>query len=59
MIPLELLVVPDGKIMKKELFQDKTREMVDFARMRPDDRFQEIRKGLDVMPTPIFQDSPH
>ncbi|KAF7770313.1 hypothetical protein Agabi119p4_6287 [Agaricus bisporus var. burnettii] len=55
MIPLELLVVPDGKIMKKELFQDKTREMVDFARMRPDDRFQEIRKGLDLL---SFDNSP-
>jgi eukaryotic translation initiation factor 2C len=49
MIPLELLVVPEGKIMKKELFQDKTKEMVDFARMRPSERFQEIRRGLDVL----------
>jgi eukaryotic translation initiation factor 2C len=58
MIPLELLVVPDGKIMKKELFQDKTREMVDFSRMRPGDRFQEIRRGLDVLSS-VFQHSPH
>lgn len=34
--------------MKKELFQDKTKEMVEFSRMRPTDRFRDIRKGLEV-----------
>lgn len=48
LIPMELCVVAAGKIMKKELYQDKTREMVDFARMRPSDRFNDIRRGLDV-----------
>lgn len=48
-------MVPEGKIMKKELFQDKTREMVDFARMRPADRFRDIRKGIDVIFSPILR----
>jgi eukaryotic translation initiation factor 2C len=45
---LELCVVPEGKIMKKELFQDKTDKMVEFSRMRPSDRFGDIKRGLDV-----------
>ncbi|KAF9454403.1 argonaute-like protein [Macrolepiota fuliginosa MF-IS2] len=58
LIPIELCVVAEGKIMKKELFQDKTREMVDFARMRPADRFRDIRRGLDLLSfdrSPIVQ----
>ncbi|KAF5361966.1 hypothetical protein D9756_002190 [Leucocoprinus leucothites] len=58
LIPIELCVVLPGKIMKKELFQDMTREMVEFSRMRPSDRFNNIRRGLDLLSfdrSPIVQ----
>ncbi|KAJ3552291.1 hypothetical protein NP233_g12914 [Leucocoprinus birnbaumii] len=58
LIPLELCQVEPGKIMKKELFQDKTREMVEFSRMRPSDRFNNIKRGLELLSfdrSPIVQ----
>ncbi|KXN86194.1 Protein argonaute-3 [Leucoagaricus sp. SymC.cos] len=55
LIPLEVCIVPEGKLMKKELFRDKTKEMVEFSRMRPSDRFRDIRQGLDLL---SFDQSP-
>ncbi|PPQ95875.1 hypothetical protein CVT26_015567 [Gymnopilus dilepis] len=45
-IPLELCDVPPGQIMRKQIPQDKTSDVVDFARLRPDQRLNTIRDGL-------------
>ncbi|EPQ59451.1 argonaute-like protein [Gloeophyllum trabeum ATCC 11539] len=49
LIPLELCVVPPGQIMRKQVPPEKTKDVLDFATKRPEDRLQSIRNGLSVL----------
>ena len=48
-IPVELCNVIPGQIMRKQFPEDKTNEMVEFARKVPADRLAAIMAGLDVI----------
>lgn len=48
LIPLEMCTVPPGQIMRKQVPPDKTKEVLDFATKRPEDRLASIRNGLMV-----------
>lgn len=49
LIPLELCTVPPGQIMRKQVPPDKTKDVLDFATKRPEDRLASIRNGLSVL----------
>ncbi|KAG6333722.1 hypothetical protein ID866_5365 [Astraeus odoratus] len=49
LIPLELCVVPPGQIMRKQVPPEKTKDVLDFATKRPQDRLQSITNGLSVL----------
>ncbi|KAJ7075722.1 argonaute-like protein [Mycena belliarum] len=49
LIPLELCTVIPGQLVRKEVPDDKKTALVEFATMRPKDRFASIQKGLDVL----------
>ena len=48
MIPLELCTVPPGQIMRKQVPPEKTKDVLDFATKKPQDRLASIRAGLGV-----------
>lgn len=48
LIPLELCHVPPGQIMRKQVPPERTKDVLDFATMRPKDRLASIRNGLSV-----------
>ncbi|KAF7353951.1 Protein argonaute-2 [Mycena venus] len=48
-IPLELCTVLPGQIVRKQIPDDKTAALVEFATMRPKDRAESIQKGLQVL----------
>ncbi|KAF8914445.1 PAZ domain-containing protein, partial [Gymnopilus junonius] len=48
-MPLELCSVPPGQIMRKQIPAEKTSEVVDFARLRPPQRLETIRQGLQLL----------
>jgi eukaryotic translation initiation factor 2C len=48
LIPLELCMVPPGQIMRKQVPPEKTKDVLEFATKRPDDRLASIRNGLSV-----------
>jgi len=48
MIPIELCTVLPGQLMRKQFPEDKTNDMVDFARKKPAERLAAIQKGLQV-----------
>jgi eukaryotic translation initiation factor 2C len=48
-IPIELCNVIPGQIMRKQFPEDKTNEMVEFARKVPAERLAAIMAGLDVI----------
>ena len=48
MIPIELCTVLPGQLMRKQFPEDKTNDMVEFARKRPAERLAAIREGLQV-----------
>ncbi|KAG6827800.1 hypothetical protein H0H92_010435 [Tricholoma furcatifolium] len=45
LLPLEMCFVPEGQIMKKQIPPDKTTAMVEFATMKPNERFRSIENG--------------
>lgn len=49
MIPLETCNVLPGQLMRKQFPEDKTTDMVNFARKQPADRLAAIREGLNVL----------
>ncbi|KAJ7732588.1 argonaute-like protein [Mycena maculata] len=49
LIPLELCTVLSGQLVKKEIPDDKKTQLVQFATMRPKERLDSIRKGLQVL----------
>ncbi|KAH9844266.1 argonaute-like protein [Rhodofomes roseus] len=49
LIPLEMLHVPPGQIMKKPVPPEKTKDVLEFATKKPQDRLQSIANGLGVL----------
>ncbi|KAH8113254.1 argonaute-like protein [Phellopilus nigrolimitatus] len=49
LLPLELCVVPAGQIMRKQVPPELTKNVLEFATKRPEDRLNSIRKGLSVL----------
>jgi eukaryotic translation initiation factor 2C len=48
LIPLELCTVLPGQIMRKQVPPEKTKDVLDFATMKPSDRLRSIKNGLGV-----------
>jgi len=48
-IPMELCQVLPGQLMRKQFPEDKTSDMVDFARKHPNERLAAIKEGLKVI----------
>ncbi|KAF9527970.1 argonaute-like protein [Crepidotus variabilis] len=49
LIPLELCHILPGQLCRRQFPEDKTSEMVDFARKPPQERLAAIREGLQVL----------
>ncbi|KAF8635579.1 hypothetical protein AX15_000229 [Amanita polypyramis BW_CC] len=49
MYPLEFCIVPQGQIARRQVPPDVTRKMVEFATLRPPDRFREIERGVGLL----------
>ncbi|ESK91292.1 argonaute-like protein [Moniliophthora roreri MCA 2997] len=49
LIPLELCHVPPGQIVRKQVPPEKTKDVLDFATKRPEDRLTSIRNGVHVL----------
>ncbi|KAJ6628679.1 hypothetical protein B0H10DRAFT_1777546, partial [Mycena sp. CBHHK59/15] len=49
LIPLELCFVSPGQLMRKQVPPEKTKDVLDFATKRPQDRLQSIKSGLEVL----------
>ncbi|KAJ7732583.1 argonaute-like protein [Mycena maculata] len=49
LIPLELCAVLPGQLVRKEIPEDKKTQLVEFATMRPKERLESIKKGLQVL----------
>ena len=47
-MPLEFLEIPPGQIMRKQVPSTKTKDVLDFATKRPDQRLESIRDVLKV-----------
>jgi len=48
LIPLELCTVLPGQIMRKQVPPEKTKDVLEFATMKPADRLRSIKNGLGV-----------
>ncbi|KAI6027255.1 hypothetical protein EDC04DRAFT_2501177, partial [Pisolithus marmoratus] len=48
LIPVELCVVPEGRIMQKRVPPEKTKDVLEFATKKPHDRLGSITSGLAV-----------
>ncbi|PPQ91938.1 hypothetical protein CVT25_000981 [Psilocybe cyanescens] len=46
MVPLEMCMVPRGQVMRKQVPDDKVKEVLDFSTMRPEVRLEQIKKGI-------------
>ncbi|KAN0097521.1 Piwi domain containing protein [Tylopilus felleus] len=49
LLPLELCTVPPGQIMRKQVPPEKTKDVLEFATKKPQDRLQSIVNGLSVL----------
>ncbi|KAJ7932831.1 argonaute-like protein [Mycena leptocephala] len=49
LIPLELCTVLPGQLVRKEVPDEKKAALVEFATMKPKERLESIRKGLQVL----------
>ncbi|KAJ7050401.1 argonaute-like protein [Mycena amicta] len=49
LIPLELCKVLPGQLVRKEIPEDKKKDLVRFASMPPNARLQDIKKGLEIL----------
>ncbi|PPQ94823.1 hypothetical protein CVT25_007460 [Psilocybe cyanescens] len=48
-IPIELCDVPAGQIMRKQIPDSKTSDIVEFSKLAPSQRLASIRQGLNVL----------
>ncbi|KAF8889797.1 argonaute-like protein [Infundibulicybe gibba] len=49
LIPLELCVVPEGQIMRRQVPPEIAPKMLEFSTMKPPQRFESIKQGLEVL----------
>ncbi|KAI6013275.1 hypothetical protein EDC04DRAFT_2904693 [Pisolithus marmoratus] len=49
LILVELCVVPEGQIMRKQVPPEKTKDVLEFAMKKPHDRLASITSGLMVL----------
>ncbi|KAG8935247.1 hypothetical protein FRC02_008382 [Tulasnella sp. 418] len=49
LVPIELLTVLQGQLMRKQVPSDKTKSVVEFSTMHPNLRKQSIIRGLEVL----------
>lgn len=49
MVPLELCFVPRGQVMRKQVPDDKVKDVLEFSTMRPEIRLEQIKKGIRVI----------
>jgi len=49
LLPFELCEVPAGQFMRKQLPDDKTKDMVEFSTLKPQERLAAIRSGLELL----------
>ena len=49
LIPIELCVVPEGQIMRKQVPPELTKNVLEFATKPPGERLSSIKKGLSVL----------
>ncbi|KAF8993952.1 Piwi domain-containing protein [Cyathus striatus] len=47
--PLEVCNVPAGQIARKQVPPEKTKAMVEFATKKPNERLEDIRRGVDIL----------
>jgi len=48
-VPLEFLEILPGQIMRKQVPSTKTKDVLDFAMKRPNERLKIIRDGLQML----------
>ena len=48
-VPMELCTIPEGQILRKQVPSEKTKDVLNFATKRPEDRLNSIRNGLGVL----------
>ena len=48
MVPLELCTVPRGQFMRKEIPDDKVKDILAFSTKKPSVRLESIQDGLQV-----------
>ena len=48
MVPLEFCTVPRGQFMRKEIPDDKVRDILEFSTKKPHERLKCIKDGLQV-----------
>ena len=48
MVPLEFCTVPRGQFMRKEIPDDKVRDILEFSTKKPSVRLASIKDGLQV-----------
>lgn len=49
LLPLELCMIEEGQIMRKQVPPEKTKDVLDFATKKPADRLRSIAEGLNVL----------
>ncbi|KAL0065940.1 hypothetical protein AAF712_007067 [Marasmius tenuissimus] len=49
LIPLEMCQVPPGQIVRKQVPPEKTKDVLDFATKRPEDRLRSISNGVNIL----------
>jgi eukaryotic translation initiation factor 2C len=48
MVPLEVCTVPSGQIVRKQIPPHKMNDVLTFSKKTPDERFEIIRRGIQV-----------
>lgn len=49
LVPIELCMVPEGQIMRKQVPPEKTKDVLEFATKKPAERLRSIKNGLSVL----------
>ncbi|KAH9853511.1 argonaute-like protein [Lenzites betulinus] len=49
LIPMEVCTIPKGQIMRKQVPPEKTKDVLDFATKKPQERLASIKAGLGVL----------
>ncbi|KAJ2912725.1 hypothetical protein MD484_g7689, partial [Candolleomyces efflorescens] len=49
LVPLEVCMVPPGQIMRKQIPPNKTNDVLEFSKKRPDERFGTVQRGTQYL----------